>query len=213
MPSIEKAQADFLRQNPNLNTFGTGRAAFPPVVLGIVQNILSQYGAEFKLKITEYIRQSKAVSSGNLSDSVTPEVIDRGLEQVLQISLANYYDFVNKGVKGVRSSRNAPNSPYQFRNFGVPDSMRQSLQKYVSSGKAKIGNVRKDKALGIGLESKGVSAIDTKVNTLGYLIKAYGIKPRGFFDKAYKEVFKDLQPTLVEAVSRDIVINLSGIQL
>ena len=55
------------------------------------------------------------------------------------------------------------------------------------------------KALGIGLEKKGVrmsarkSLIDTQVATMGFLIKKFGIKSTNYFTDAFKETFKDFE--------------------
>jgi hypothetical protein len=85
---------------------------------------------------------------------------------------------------------------------------RESIREYIQSGKAKITTVRKDKAVGIGLERKGVSAIDTKVNTLIYLIKSYGIKTTNYFDDAFEKVFKDFLVISSKVVGRQVVITL-----
>ena len=69
--------------------------------------------------------------------------------------------------------------------------MKKSLKDYIQSGKAKINVVRKDKALGIGLEKKGVrmsarkSLIDTQVATMGFLIKKFGIKSTNYFHRCF----------------------------
>jgi hypothetical protein len=210
MPSIAKAQAAALSE---LGGIGQDKNLFSPVALNVVENILVQYGAEFQLKVVEYLNQAQNIASGALGDNITPEVVTDATTSVLRIRLLEYYDYVNKGVKGVRSNRNAPNSPYQYRNFGVPQSMRQNLRTYIESGKAKI-RVASTQAGGlIGNEKKKKSLIDTKVDTMGYLIKAFGIKGSKYFDKAFNEVFKDLNSVLAEAAGRDIVLTLSGINL
>jgi hypothetical protein len=53
-----------------------------------------------------------------------------------------------------------------------------------------------------------VSALDSKINTLIYLIKAYGIKTTNYFDDAFDKVFKDFAVTAADAVGRDIVITI-----
>lgn len=210
MPSIAKAQAAV-----KLDDIGENRNLYTTVKLSVLEKIFVQYGAEFALKVREYLEQKNNIGSGSLADSTDPEVTVAGSVATLIIRLNDYYDFVNKGVKGVKSSKNAPGSPYSFKNYGVPDTMKDSLRKYINSGKAKVRTVRKDKAYGIGGERKGkrFTEEETQVNTLGYLIKRFGIKKSGYFDKAFKEVFAGYEEVIAEAIGADIVLSFKGIKL
>lgn len=199
--SIAKAQADALSE---LGSIGEGRPG--PVALTVLQKILVQYGSDFAIELAESMKQKEVFGSGKLADSIIPEVNEEG--NTLQIRMLNYYDYPNKGVKGVKSSANAPTSPYQYKTFGMNRDGRKSISDYILSGKAKIRTVRNDKAVGIGIERKGVSALDSKINTLIYLIKAYGIKTTNYFDDAFDKVFKDFAVTAADAVGRDIVITI-----
>ena len=199
--SIAKAQADALA---GLGSIGEDRPG--PVPLTVLQKILVQYGSDFAIELAESMKQKEVFGSGKLADSIIPEINEEG--NTLTIRMLNYYDFPNKGVKGVKSSANAPTSPYQYKTFGMNRDGRKSISDYVLSGRAKIRNVRKDAAVGIGLERKGVSALDSKINTLIYLIKAYGIKTTNYFDDAFDKVFKDFAVTAADAVGRDIVITI-----
>lgn len=199
--SIAKAQADALA---GLGSIGEDRPG--PVPLTVLQKILVQYGSDFAIELAESMKQKEVFGSGKLADSIIPEVNEEG--NTLTIRMLNYYDFPNKGVKGVKSSANAPTSPYQYKTFGMNRDGRKSISDYILSGKAKIRTVRNDKAVGIGIERKGVSALDSKINTLIYLIKAYGIKTTNYFDDAFDKVFKDFAVTAADAVGRDIVITI-----
>ena len=210
--SIAKAQAEALANNALSE--GDNRVNF-----GTVESVLEQYGAAFKTTLGKTMNSKQVVASGKLFDSIVPEVTKTSTSETLRIKLLDYYDFPNEGVKGVRSSRNAPNSPYKYKNYGVPDSMKQSLREYIQSGKAKISSVTNDKARGIGFESKyskiskagKASLIDRQVATLGYLIKAFGIKTTNYFTDSFDATFKDFEVTITEAVGRDIVITLERI--
>lgn len=210
MPSIQKAQAAALSE---LGGIGENKNLFSPVTLSVVEKVLAQYGAEFAIKVREKLNQAQNVASGKLSDNITPEIVTEATSVVLKIRLLDYYDYVNKGVKGVKSSRNAPGSPYQYKNLGMSAEGRKSLRMYIESGKAKIDVAKNQKGGLIGNEKKKKSLIDAKVDTLAYLIKAFGIKGSKYFEKAFNEVFKDLESVLVEAAGADILLTLSGINL
>ena len=185
----------------------------------VVNSVLEQYAAEFLKNISYYANNKKVVSSGDLINSMVPEIVEGNGSIVFRLKMIDYYDFPNEGVKGVRSSRNAPKSPYKYKNYGVPQSMADSLKKYIQSGKAKITSVMNDKALGKGGERKGLrfagkkTLIDTQVATLGYLIKRFGIKSTNYFTDAFNKTFEDFEVKMFEAVESGIIITFEKIKL
>ena len=186
---------------------------------GVVSGLLEEYSAEFLRNIAFYADEKRVVASGDMLNSMEPEFLQENGSIVFRLKMADYYDYPNQGVKGVRSSRNAPKSPYKYKNYGVPESMQASLKKYILSGKAKIPSVKNDKALGIGLERKGVSAskskslIDTQVDTMGYLIKRFGIKATNYFTLAFDKTFQGFETKVFEALESGIVITFEKIKL
>ena len=186
---------------------------------GVVSGLLEEYSAEFLRNIEYYADEKKVVASGDMLNSMEPEFLQENGSIVFRLKMADYYDYPNQGVKGVRSSRNAPKSPYKYKNYGVPESMKASLKKYILSGKAKITSVKNDKALGVGLERKGVSAskskslIDTQVDTMGYLIKRFGIKATNYFTDAFNKTFVGFESKVFEALESGIVITFEKIKL
>jgi len=210
--NINRAQADFLKEGGDFG--GTDIMEF-----GVVASMLEQYGAELLKNIDEFGNKKNVVGSGDLLSNITSEIESGDGVEVFRIRMLDYYDYPNEGVKGVNSSRNAPSSPYQYKNYGMPESGRASLKKYILSGKAKITSVRNDKALGIGGEKKGVafsskqSLIDRQVDTLAYLIKRYGIKATNYFTDAFNKTFKDFEVNMVQAVERDVIITFNRINL
>jgi len=181
-------------------------------ILEGLEILMGEYAAalveQIGIQINKPRADGKAINaSGYLLTNTKPNLYDDG--KGFEITMPDYYDFVNKGVKGVKSSRNAPNSPYKYKNYGMSLEGRQSIRKYIESGRAKIKTVQKDKALGIGQESKGVSLIDAKVNTLVYLIKKYGIKKTNYFDDAIKIVMKDFNKQIAQTMGRTISIEIT----
>jgi hypothetical protein len=185
----------------------------------VVNSVLEQYAAEFLKNISYYANNKKVVSSGDLINSMVPEIVEGNGSIVFRLKMIDYYDFPNEGVKGVKSTTNAPKSPYRYKNYGVPQSMKDSLKKYIQSGKAKITSVMNDKALGKGGERKGLrfagkkTLIDTQVATLGYLIKRFGIKSTNYFTDAFNKTFEDFEVKMFEAVESGIIITFENIKL
>jgi hypothetical protein len=205
--NINKAQADFLSSGGD---FGGSDI----VEFGVVASLLEQYGAELLTNISYFGNNKGVVGSGDLLNSMVPELTEENGVDIFRLRMLDYYDYPNEGVRGVASSSNAPSSPYQYRNYGVPLSMKDSLKKYILSGKAKIQSVKNDKALGKGGEKIGVAfsnktLIDKQVDTLAYLIKRFGIKKTNYFTDAFNKTFQSFEVDMVEAAGRDIVITFN----
>ena len=181
-----------------------------------VNSILEQYGAELLKNISKFGNNKGVVGSGELLSNLIPEIEQNGVT-TFTLRMLDYYDYPNEGVKGVNSSTNAPNSPYQYKNYGMPASGRASLKRYILSGKAKITSVMNDKALGKGGEKIGVSfskkkeLIDRQVDTLAYLIKRFGIKTTNYFTDAFNKTFESFEVSIAEAVGTDILITFERI--
>ena len=105
----------------------------------VASNILEQYGAEFKLELERIMKQRQIVgATGDLMESINPLVDNDGKR--LTITMLDYYDFVNEGVRGVKNSNNAPNSPYKFKHYRMSPEGRASIKEYILKGKAKVSN-------------------------------------------------------------------------
>jgi hypothetical protein len=207
MPTnLGKAQQDAINSGV-LNKIGSDKFE-----IFVASNLLEQYGVEFAKVLAENIRKRGITASGALADNIFPSVSADGA--TLTVKVLDYYDFINEGVRGVKSSKNASGSPYKFKNFGMNAEGRKSIRQYIQSGKAKVSSTMSDKARGIGLESKGVkfkekkSLIDRQVDNLIYMIKRYGIKKTNYFTDTVKQVFSDFEKQMGEALGYDVKINL-----
>jgi len=183
--------------------------------LFVASNILEQYGVAFKTELENLMKQRQISASGELADSINPVVDNEGKR--LTITMLDYYDFVNEGVQGWYSSKNASTSPYSYKRKAKTNSNGQfqaSIKQYILSGKAKVRNTGSDKARGIGLERKGVqfakkkSLIDRQVDTLIYNIKKYGIKKTDYFTDAFEKVFANWEQDIAEAIGEDVALSL-----
>ena len=202
MPSSINAVQQRAVDSGFIDTIGESKDMFKAV-----EGVFEQYGKEFLLNLSKQANRKKVVASGKLlSES---KFMIKG--DTMQIIVPDYYDYPNEGVKGVKSSRNAPGSPYQYKSYGMNAEGRRSIKQYILSGRAKIKTVRKnnDKALGIGLEKKRLSVADMQTNTLIYLIKRFGIKRTNYFTDAINETFdKDFELKMTDVIGKQIVFTL-----
>ena len=164
-----------------------------------------EYARKFFDEIQEELKAKKVKrASGDLADNTKVVANEDG--SGIKISMIDYYDFVNKGVKGVRSSTNAPSSPYKYKTYGMPLSARIGIKKYIESGKASIREETSKKTI-IAAQKKTVS-IDSQVQTMVYLIKKWGIKTTNFFDNATERVTKDLGEDLMYLIGKTITVQI-----
>lgn len=202
MPSSISAVQQKAIDSGFIDTIGESKAMFE-----VVKGVFEDFGGEFLINLGKFANKRKVVASGKLlSES---RFVIKG--DTMQIIVPDYYDYPNEGVRGVKSSKNAPGSPYKFKNYGMSSEGRASIKQYIASGKAKIDTVRKtkDKALGIGLEKRRLSVADMQANTLIYLIKRFGIKKTNYFTDALNATFgKEFELKMTDAIGKEIVFTL-----
>lgn len=189
--------------NPNLSDIGS-----KDYILLDESNLsfIEQKGIEFRKKCIDIINAKGISASGNLIDSIGQPVIKKnGAEVTMTIDMADYYDYTNRGVKGIKSSKNAPGSPYQFKKLGISAEGRQSITAWVQSGKAKTAKFGKKT---YGAQEKKQVSIEGQVNTIIENIKKYGIKKRSWFDDAAKEVFGNFSEVMAEQIGRQISVTI-----
>ena len=188
-----------------LDSIGEGKDQFT-----VAKGFLADIGNEFLKNLANSANDKKVVASGDLLRNSTFAITGN----VLQIIVPDYYDYPNEGVRGVRSSKNAPGSPYKYKTYGMNSEGRAKIKQYIESGRAKVSTVvkTKDKALGIGLEKKKLSLIDAQTNQLIYMIKRFGIKKTNYFTDAVNATFgKDLELRMTEAFGKDIVFTIDNL--
>lgn len=129
--------------------------------------------------------------------SVTPEKVS-----VKTISDANYWEFVDKGVKGVKNKGKAPQSPFSFRNLFVSPKMVDSFKNYIA---ATGSRTMKGKSLIRKNKKKQADIIEQEATAMAVATKIGGIKPMNYVREANNpKRNKQLTKSIVTAMSRSI---------
>jgi len=132
-------------------------------------------------------------ASGNLANSLDYDLHvykSGGLE--LSFKGAGYAKFVDKGVKGTKSSAKAPNSPYKYTgahktvNIGAID--KWVVRKGLSGARNEKGQFIKRKSL---------------VGAIARSIYLYGIEATNFFTGALDQNMKTLPKQIARAYAND----------
>ena len=115
--------------------------------------------------LVEWIERVKAVASGHLRQSVETVVDDEGFRVLIE----HYYKYVDKGVSGTERKFN---TPYAFTKKMPPVKAMQNFANF-----------------------KGIGSVRGIAYRLQRTVFKYGIKPRGFIEKAYS-------PKNIEAIQK-----------
>lgn len=110
--------------------------------------------------------------TGKLRQSIIPLPAERfGDQYQVVITAESYWKFLEYGVRGARSSKKAPNSPFAYSSKYPP------LQAIIDWGNSK----------GIFTDYSGIEDIEEKAKDIQKRIFNAGIKPRPFRDPALTE--------------------------
>jgi hypothetical protein len=123
-------------------------------------------------------RKARTRQASTLAADLAPKPIANGIQIV---TMQDYWDFVNQGVKGVFNKSKAPNSDYSFKNLGVSPDMLKSFKDYIartgSKGLKKQSLIRKNK-------KKQADIITKEAMSMAVATKIGGIKPMNFVEPA-----------------------------
>jgi hypothetical protein len=186
----------------------TGSKSFSIIDANEIGQLLLERGQLFKDEWIRVVNEKKIIASGNIERDLTFYLQNEPESATLFVEFPYYAKFVDRGVKGVKSSKNAPDSPFKFKNYGMSADGRASLKKWLSSAKAKVSSrdVQKYGAVRTEKKFKKISDEDTKLNTLIYNIKRFGIKKRNFITPIVEKSFQGFEQELAEAIGKKVSI-------
>lgn len=203
-------------QNKNLSFLESVGGQYKRLDLNGVDKVLVKYANAFKNNLLSNIQRNKISASGDMEKNVRYDIIEeQDGSKTMNIYVVEYAKYVDKGVKGWFSSRNAPNSPYSYARPDKTNSngnFQKSIKRYIESGKAKVTAKDVKKYGAVGYENKNIkhkgNLIDEQVRTMIYLIKKYGIKKTNFLSDTIDKSFKNLSVDISNEVGRQIAIQI-----
>ena len=222
--SIKQIEAEVLAF---LDTIGEDSAAFKDASsLKGMEKVIILSAANFILKVQENLNKSGKVDTGGLSTEITEgELIKTGSGYEIEIGYpagsksADYYDFVNKGVRGFIDESKAPDSPYSYKseypeyggvmhkaimgwyrrnaNAGRRETQKKNLSRLQRKRKKLLKMVNAS-------DSAKSLAYATAIN-----IKRKGLKKTGFFDKAVDSSFgSQFYSMIAKITGKEIAVNI-----
>ena len=85
-----------------------------------IGDVMNNLAIRVTQEVLKQIDAEQLMDTGNLRQSVQMPVKFFGTKFVATLFMADYYDYINKGVKGTISQAKAPGSPYSFKNNKPP---------------------------------------------------------------------------------------------
>jgi hypothetical protein len=184
---------------------------------------------DYKQRIEDVLRESLVkndrYASGALAKSIDAKVKIFGQSISIQVFMFDYWKFINEGVNGTVVKHG---SPYSFKKNNVNQAAMLDLIKKrgITEYKNKKGEVVFSTKLST-LRKKKIKSLKSKVvkkaykqlselqkrKTLAFLlgrgISKFGTKPTNFVDEGIQGIEKDLERDLLEAVGREIEVQLT----
>ena len=207
-----------------LDTIGESAEGFREVKnLRGLEKLIGIAVGNFIQRVQENLIKANKVDTGALSRDITQgDLITTGNGYEIEVGYpagseaAKYYDFVNKGVKGVRSGQPA-DTPYSFKNDKPGMNMQLAIAKWYRRN-ASFGRKETQKQNLSGLQKKRKKLLKiadeaTRLRSLAYAtsvnIKRRGLKKTGFFDKAVEASFgKDFSRLVAVVSGREIAVTI-----
>lgn len=200
--SISQAQKEFL-SGGTITDYGTSRDT--PFVPEESEKALIKLAGILITNARNNLQRSSQVSSGELSDSfqvVNPVSNDKII--TLDIEALEYYDFQNKGVKGIRGGNST--GGYAFKNAFPSTEMVKSITGWMQRAGMSTANVMKPSSK-LEKKNKNISQMDGAYS-VARSIKIKGIRGSGYFDKAVKIAENYAEEVLGQALVIDIINTL-----
>ena len=178
-----------------------------------LETALYNIAVEFINSAVDNLAAADRVSTGGLSESIKPsEIIVMGKKMTIEISVLDYYKFIDKGVKGWQSG-NPSDSPYSFKppagKSGKKSSeMVTAIRKWLIKEGLKAKATSKNPKNAISArESRRQKITDTATSTaimIAGIVRKRGLKKTNFWtdaeDKASKFAEKEFETALTISV-------------
>jgi len=181
-----------------------------------VSDLIIKLAGEFVIAVQENLDRLGKVSTGGLTDGVSAgDLVQSGSTYTLEIGYdkndpaAKYWDFVNKGVRGIRSGQPA-SSPYQFRKLSAPPVMVEAIKGWLRvNGIAARNEDQREDLSRLQQKRRNIATEQDPQGDFAYAIalaiKRRGLPYTGYFDQAVNAYFgKTFAQAVAKAASFDV---------
>jgi hypothetical protein len=182
-----------------------------------LETALYNIAVEFINAAVDNLNAADRVSSGGLLESIRPsEIIVMGKKMTIEISVLDYYKFIDKGVKGWQSG-SPSDSPYSFKppvkNSGKKSSaMVTAIRKWlIKEGLRSKATSKNPKNAISARESRRQKITDTSTSTaimISGIVRKRGLKKTNFWTDAEDKASKFAESELETALTISVINSL-----
>lgn len=195
--SFAQAQANLLADN-FLDTLGTTRGP-DEVQLNRTSAAIVRLAGDFVADVTQNIQRKDLVSSGQLESSVRPEIVELGANNIIDIKVAEYYKYVDKGVKGYTGKGNGE---FAFKTKYPSRKMVQAMAQWLQREGRGASNVKRPVS---PREAKRISANPmTSAYAAAMAVKKKGIARSNFWTDAVRKLENNIAAGVADALRIDV---------
>ncbi len=167
-----------------------------------VKDVLETFAKRIKQQSKSNLTKQQKKDRGDLYDSIDYELKVSKSSFHLSFVMEDYGKFVDKGVKGKKSSSKAPNSPFQFGSgSGKSGGLTDGINGWVKRKRIQF----KQRGTGKFLSYKSTAFLITRS------IYNKGLATTNFFTKPFENEFKKLPNDVVEAYGLEMNTFLTDI--
>ena len=187
------------------------------VSLDTITDSLYYLAAKYAEIATNNLEKSNAVASGALSDSIKVLPIQiLGKVYSISIRIADYYKFVDQGVKGWADEKGG-NSPYHFKKYKGKSGQKNSkmvtaIRKWLISQSLQSTSIKKPIT---HRERKQKSITDTSTQTaiiISRSIRKKGLRSTHFWTDANSQIQLIAENEFEAALRIDVINSITGKQ-
>lgn len=220
---MNRRQAQFIRDQ-FLNRFSGDFQRVDPNTFPVLEQILFTSGLEFNDLIRKNLEKAGAINTGLLTEVSVPQVTNDGTNYILGVGYPlkskqmKYYDFVNKGVKGVGGKNAKPkknSGKYSFKSPKPSYFMANAIARWLANARKSVGADRVDLSKVQKKRRKLSNIVDASKSrrklsfAIASAIKRDGLRANYYFDRAVNQVFnKQFQEAIETAIGADIIIQI-----
>jgi len=168
-----------------------------------------------KKAIDDAIANDGGGQNSNLSGSVDYKVLSKGNEIWFQLTMNDYWKFVDKGVDGTKQSWG---SKYKFKGKNIN---QQAVLKFIKKRHLRIEISQSRKTSIKGVKNKGIKkaykqmSLDAKRRSLAFVIgksiAEKGLKPTHFMDEVITEERKnELKTMLKPLIEKSYILDIKS---